>query len=71
MKNMATPTSSYVYSIPSGNLMTALTCGYNGTAGIVDFPDDTLPYVYPVIRVNLSNESLWRVGKDSTCYFDE
>lgn len=71
LRDMATPTSSYVYSIPSGNLMTVLTCGYNGTAGIVDFPDDTLPYVYPVIRVNLSNESLWRVGKDSTCYFDE
>ncbi len=24
--------------------------------------DDIKPYVYPVIRVNLSDESLWKVG---------
>lgn len=65
LRDMATSTSAYVRD-GLGNMMTSVsTCGYGGTEGMVssaEAVDDIKPYVYPVIRVNLSDESLWKVG---------
>lgn len=62
IRDMATSTSAYVKE-GLGNTVTSVpTCGYRGTVGMVSSVDDIKPYVYPVIRVNLSDESLWKVG---------
>ena len=64
---MATAGSAYVLSGGEEHTNKAIpTCGYNGVAeseNLYSAGMDTLPYVYPVIRVNLSNEALWEIGK--------
>ena len=67
LRDMATAGSAYVLSGGEEHTNKAIpTCGYNGVAeseNLYSAGMDTLPYVYPVIRVNLSNEALWEIGK--------